>query len=45
MRRSAALLSRVHAGSTLEVVEGCGHGIPLQRPSELAARLEKRLAP
>lgn len=44
MRRSAALLNRAHAGSTLEVVEGCGHGIPLQRPAKLAARLEERLA-
>ncbi len=28
MRRSAALLDRVHPRSTLEVAEGCGHGIP-----------------
>ncbi|MDH5133898.1 MULTISPECIES: alpha/beta hydrolase [unclassified Microbacterium] len=44
MRRSAALLDRVHPRSTLEVAEGCGHGIPLQQPAELAARLEERLA-
>lgn len=43
MRRSAALLNRIHPRSTLEMVEGCGHGIPLQRPAELAARLQERL--
>lgn len=43
MRRSAALLSRAHPRSTLEIAEECGHGIPLQRPAELAARLQERL--
>ncbi len=43
MRRSAALLNRVHPRSTLEVLRGCGHGIPLQQPTELAARLQERL--
>lgn len=43
MRRSAALLNRVHPHSTLEVLRGCGHGIPLQQPVELAARLQERL--
>ncbi|MEZ7754747.1 alpha/beta fold hydrolase [Microbacterium paraoxydans] len=43
MRRSAALLSRIHPRSTLEVLRDCGHGIPLQQPKELAARLQERL--
>jgi len=43
MHRSAALLNRVHPHSTLKVLRGCGHGVPLQQPVELAARLQERL--
>ncbi|WP_244632674.1 hypothetical protein [Microbacterium sp. Se63.02b] len=39
MKRSAAALHRDLPHSALEVVDGCGHGIPLQRPSWLAAHL------
>lgn len=41
MRTSAALLARTHPRSTLELVDGCGHGIPLQRPRWLAERLRR----
>ncbi|MBP3978075.1 alpha/beta fold hydrolase [Microbacterium sp. BLY] len=44
MHRSAELLSRVHPRATLDVVAECGHGIPLQQPAALAARLEESLS-
>lgn len=40
MKRSAALLHETLPQSALEMVEGCGHGIPLQRPAWLAAHIE-----
>ncbi|MEV4666985.1 alpha/beta fold hydrolase [Microbacterium sp. LWO12-1.2] len=40
MKKSAALLHAALPQSTLEIVEGCGHGIPLQQPSWLARRIE-----
>ena len=40
MKRSAALLQETLPQSTREMVEGCGHGIPLQRPAWLAERIE-----
>lgn len=40
MRRSAAVLHDALEGSVFEVVDGCGHGIPLQRPEWLARRME-----
>lgn len=43
MHRSAAALHDALPCSTVEVVEGCGHGIPLQRPEWLAARLAERM--
>lgn len=39
MRRSATVLHDALPGSTLGVVAGCGHGIPLQQPRDLAERL------
>ncbi|MFC7789422.1 alpha/beta fold hydrolase [Microbacterium sp. MAHUQ-60] len=36
---SARALQRKLPGSDLEIVDGCGHGIPFQRPAWLAARL------
>jgi len=40
MRRSAALLHAALPHSELEIVDGCGHGIPLQRPEWFARRIE-----
>ena len=40
MKRSALALHTQLAHSTLEVVDGCGHGIPLQRPAWLAQRID-----
>lgn len=39
MKRSAALLHASLPHSDLEVVDGCGHGIPLQRPAWLARHI------
>lgn len=39
MHESARLLAESRPGDELEIVEGCGHGIPLQRPEWLARRL------
>lgn len=39
MRRSAHLLHDALPGSELEIVAGCGHGIPLQRPDWFAQRV------
>lgn len=33
MRDSASVIHAAHLNSTLSVVSGCGHGIPLQRPN------------
>lgn len=41
MQRSAAVLQAALPHSTLEVVDHCGHGIPLQRPEWLAQRIER----
>lgn len=42
MKRSAAALQEARPLSEREIVEGCGHGIPLQRASWLARRIESR---
>lgn len=39
MTASAEALAHAHPRSSAEVVDGCGHGIPLQRPDWLADRL------
>lgn len=44
MKRSAAALHAALPHSTLEVIDGCGHGIPLQRPEWLANRIEEARA-
>lgn len=44
MKESARSLSDSLAGSELEIVAGCGHGIPLQRPDWFARRLAGWLA-
>lgn len=44
MRDSARLLHEARAGSELLIVDGVGHGLPLQRPQLLAAILAERLA-
>lgn len=44
MRESATDIHAALPGSTLEVVEGCGHGIPLQRPDWFAGRLRAWLS-
>lgn len=43
MHRSAAALHRALPHSTTAVVDGCGHGIPLQRPEWLADLLRARI--
>lgn len=40
MKRSALALHATLPHSTLEIVDGCGHGIPLQRPELLAQRID-----
>lgn len=40
MKRSALALHAALPHSTLQVVDGCGHGIPLQRPAWLAQRID-----
>lgn len=44
MRDSADTIHRALAGSELIVVEGCGHGIPLQRPAWFDRRVSEVLA-
>ncbi|ASR37688.1 hydrolase [Prauserella marina] len=44
MRSSARSLSDALPGSELEIVSGCGHGIPLQRPDWFAKRLRDWLS-
>ena len=44
MRRSAETLSAALPGCELEVVEGCGHGIPFQRPEWFGRRVSDWLA-
>ncbi|WP_420115011.1 alpha/beta fold hydrolase [Pseudactinotalea sp.] len=43
MKTSADSLAQVHARGAAEVVDGCGHGIPLQEPAWLAERLRRWL--
>lgn len=43
MKRSAAALHAALPSSALQVVDGCGHGIPLQRASWLADHVEALL--
>lgn len=43
MKRSAALLHASLPHSDLQVVDGCGHGIPLQRPAWLAQHIRATL--
>jgi len=44
MRDSAAMIHAALPGSELEVVDGCGHGIPLQRPEWFADRVARWLS-
>ncbi|GAA4018167.1 alpha/beta hydrolase [Allokutzneria multivorans] len=44
MKKSALSLHESLPGSELEIVDGCGHGIPLQRPEWFAQRLGNWLA-
>jgi pimeloyl-ACP methyl ester carboxylesterase len=44
MKESAVRLHEALPGSRLEIVKGCGHGIPLQRPPWFARRLLELLA-
>lgn len=39
MRESAASIHSALPGSVLEIVDGCGHGIPLQHPGRFNARV------
>jgi pimeloyl-ACP methyl ester carboxylesterase len=39
MRESAAGIHAALPGSTVEIINGCGHGIPLQRPDWFNARV------
>lgn len=39
MKRSAEILERHAAHAESEIVDGCGHGIPLQRPQWFAERI------
>ncbi|SDR68488.1 alpha/beta fold hydrolase [Agrococcus carbonis] len=43
MRRSAEVLHEARPSSELRVIEGVGHGLPLQRPDLMAALLDARL--
>lgn len=40
MKTSSELLVRARPSSTSQIVDGCGHGIPLQKPEWLADRLD-----
>lgn len=44
MRRSASAIHAALPSSELEIVDGCGHGIPLQRPDWFYARVSAWLA-
>ncbi|MCH1882955.1 alpha/beta hydrolase [Agrococcus sp. ARC_14] len=44
MRDSARVLHESRPGSGLRIVEGVGHGLPLQRPDDLARLIDQRLA-
>ncbi len=44
MRASAQVLADSLPGSALRVIDGCGHGIPLQKPEWFASRLAGWLA-
>ena len=39
-----ATLDAVATGSELRIVPGAGHGLPLERPEQMAALLDERLA-
>lgn len=43
MRDSALMLHAARRGSELRIVDGVGHGLPLQRPGLMAAILDERL--
>ena len=43
MRDSAESIHAALPGSELEIVDGCGHGIPLQRPEWFGARISEWL--
>ncbi|MFJ2521250.1 alpha/beta fold hydrolase [Cellulosimicrobium cellulans] len=45
MKDSARTLSELLPGSSVEIVDGCGHGIPLERPDWFARRLQNFVAP
>jgi pimeloyl-ACP methyl ester carboxylesterase len=45
MRDSAETIHAAQPAGTLEIVDGCGHGIPLQRPDWFADRVRAWLAP
>ena len=45
MKDSARKLHDALPGSELEILDGCGHGIPLSRPDWLAHRITDWLAP
>ena len=44
MRDSARTLHAARPGSELRIVDGVGHGLPLQAPELMAAILDERLA-
>jgi pimeloyl-ACP methyl ester carboxylesterase len=44
MRESAEEISAARPGSELQIVEGCAHGIPLQRPDWFSRRVSSWLA-
>ncbi len=44
MRDSAAVIHAALPESVLEVIDGCGHGIPLQRPEWFNGRVAAWLA-
>ncbi|MDF2826805.1 MAG: hydrolase [Mycobacterium sp.] len=45
MKDSARTLGELLPGSSVEIVDGCGHGIPLERPDWFARRLWNFVAP
>lgn len=44
MTESAAAIHAALPGSILEIIDGCGHGIPLQRPEWFSARVAEWLS-
>jgi pimeloyl-ACP methyl ester carboxylesterase len=45
LRDSAAAVHAALPESSLEILDGCGHGIPLQRPDQFNARVSAWLSP